>query len=140
MNQRLIFIAALAFLFNFPIFSHGENKPGPHGGLIRMPGDFHVEILDLGNSKFRIYLLDINFQNPSLKSSSVNAKIRTSEGYKNLSCETLDNSFICEGDPKVKKTKGELILISIRENSKGSEIKLELPLKKDNGGNHEHKH
>ncbi|TGK40259.1 hypothetical protein [Leptospira andrefontaineae] len=140
MNRKMIFIAALVFLFDLPILSHGENKPGPHGGLIRMPGDFHVEILDLGNSKFRIYLLDINFANPSLKSSSVVAKLRTSEGYKNLSCETGKNSFICTGDPTLEKAKQELILSPIRENSKGSEIKLELPLKKDNGDNHEHKH
>ncbi|EMK00368.1 MULTISPECIES: hypothetical protein [unclassified Leptospira] len=140
MNQKMIFIAILVFLFNFPILSHGENKPGPHGGLIRMPGNFHVEILDLGNSKYQIYLLDINFENPSLKSSSLVAKLRTSEGYKNLSCEAAKNSFICTGDPKSKKTKKELILFANRENSKGSEIKLELPLKKDNGDNHEHKY
>src|SRR5689334_5315876 len=51
--------------------AHGSNKPGPHGGFVRMPGSFHTEVLDRGNGTFEVYLLDVRIQNAVVENSAV---------------------------------------------------------------------
>ena len=56
--KLMILISSL--IFNSYLYGHGGNKPGPHGGKIKMPGMFHTELLLNSAHHFEIYLLDMN--------------------------------------------------------------------------------
>ena len=53
--------------------AHGEDRPGPHGGIIRMPGAFHTELRPKSNREFELFLLDMKWGEPSVAQSSVEA-------------------------------------------------------------------
>lgn len=124
-------------------WAHGENKPGPHGGHVQMPGAFHTEIVPDKEQGFQVYLLDINFQNPTIKNSKVEAFVQNKDGKTNFSCNTMaENHFHCVPNQKYP-TQGKLIIKAMRENASGNEAVYPLPLapfkdseKKDSGHHH----
>jgi hypothetical protein len=122
-------ISALALLASVTASAHGQDKPGPHGGAIQMPGAFHTEVVDQRNGSFTIYLLDINFQNPSVKDASIKAYTLSANGDKqNLLCETKVDSFVCKG---IKPKAGSRLLITaVREKASGNEVSYPLPIAK----------
>lgn len=104
-------------------FAHGEDKYGPHKGFIRMPGAFHTEVVPVGKNKIRVYLLDIDWKNPSVLRSSVEVNLSGQ-------CEIKKNYYECSFPSGVNlQKKGQLIVIAQREGQKGSEAIYELPLK-----------
>lgn len=120
----LFMITALSSLAH----GHGEDKPGPHGGFIRMPGAFHVEIVPTGKAQAKVYLLDINWQNPSMK----NAEVELVLGQKGRAkCSAQNGSFFLCSFPSgsdLSKT-GELKVKAKREGQVGNEVTYELPFK-----------
>lgn len=109
--------------------AHGEDKPDPNGGFIRMPGTFHTEVLPLGPNKLKVYLLDINWKNPSVSKSSLSVNLKSKKTFQ-AKCEVQENYYLCEfpmGGDLTKK--GELSIEAQRENQKGNKISYELPLK-----------
>ena len=110
-------------------FAHGENKPGPHGGFVRMPGAFHTEISVDGKNKLKVYLLDLEWKNPSVNKSSVQI---THNNKTKANCLARDKYFECNFSKNIDLTKtGELRLNAVREEQKGNEVTYELPLKLD---------
>lgn len=106
------------------VFAHGEDKPGPHGGVIRMPGAYHTEVVVLGKNRLRIYLLDINWKNPSVKNSSVGVTF----GGEKAQCEKKKDSFVCEfGSGVDLTTKGKLVVESMREKQRGNVVEYGTP-------------
>ena len=124
------------FFFLFMILSavlawgHGEDKPGPNNGFIRMPGAFHTEIVPLGSNQFKVFLLDIQWKNPSVKESSLDFAYQGKRKIK-AACEKKDNFyFLCTFPKGVDlNKKGKLFLVGQRESQKGMEVSYELPLK-----------
>lgn len=111
------------------VYAHGEDKLGPNGGFIRMPGAFHTEVLPLGANKLKVYLLDINWENPSVLNSSLTVSLR-SKKTSQAKCEVQENYYLCEFPMGVDLTKkGELSVEAQRENQKGNMVSYELPLK-----------
>ena len=111
------------------VYAHGEDKLGPNGGFIRMPGAFHTEVILLGPNKLKVFLLDINWQNPSVANSSLVVSLRKNKSYK-AKCEIKENYYICDFPKGVDITlKGELLVEAKRENQKGNQASYELPLK-----------
>jgi hypothetical protein len=109
-------------------FAHGEDKPGPNGGFIRMPGAFHTELVPTGPSGLKIYLLDINWKNPTVKGSTLKAthKPTNSSG----TCKVESNFYVCQFSKGVDLTKkGELSVEAKREGQTGATVSYELPLK-----------
>ncbi len=109
--------------------AHGEDKPGPNGGFIRMPGAFHTEVIPTGANSIKVYLLDIEWKNPSVKGSSV---LVTHKGPKTTKkeCSFESNYYVCQFPKNVDlKKKGELLVEARRENQKGNVVSYELPLK-----------
>lgn len=128
-KQNLLKLAVLFGLVSAQsIFAHGEHKPGPHGGEIRMPGAFNTEVSSYKDLGFKIYLLDINFENPISKDSSVLGKVLSNGKEIALSCSSHPDHFYCEFPKGVSVSKGELILIPTRAGSKGAQTKYVLPL------------
>ena len=62
--MKLILVFSSLLLINSHLFAHGGNKPGPHGGKIKMPGMFHTELILNAPNDFKVYLLDMKFKNP----------------------------------------------------------------------------
>lgn len=106
-------------------FSHGENKPGPHGGHIRMPGAFHTELL-LDQQIVKVYLLDMSFKNPMTTNSTVGLKILSGESSQDISCEKKSNFFECRL-PVTDKIK-EIRVKAARAGSAGKEAIYPFPL------------
>lgn len=125
MNKKIIFIFALLEILSLQIFAHGEDKPGPHGGYIRMPGAFHTEVLKIKEG-YRIYLLDMNWENPSVADSSVKATVKIGKKKTDLNCVKEKDSYLCK--TKLKE-KGELEVTAKREGQMGNEAVYKLPLK-----------
>lgn len=107
-------------------FAHGEDKHGPNGGYLKMPGGFHTEVVPEKNGKLKVYLLDINFKNPTVKNSKVVMAI-TNGAKKDISCTNKRDHFLCE-TTKADLTKGNITIIAERNTVKGAEAIYELPL------------
>lgn len=108
--------------------AHGEDKPGPNGGFIRMPGAFHTEVIQASPQSLKIYLLDINWENPTVKSSSL--KVTHKEAKITAVCKAESNYHVCQFPRSVDLTKkGELTVQAEREKQKGMAVTYELPLK-----------
>lgn len=93
-----------------------------------MPGAFHTEFVPTGKSEFKVYLLDINWKNPSTKDSSL--EVRSAGGEK-AKCEPKESLYYeCRFPSKVDLAKkGELTVTAKRELQQGNEVKYPLPLK-----------
>lgn len=129
-------------LFSLQVFAHGEDAPGPHGGHVRMPGAFHTElILDEKTGELHVYLIDIEFKNPTVKDSSVKAEAQNGKSVVNFTCSVMaGNHFSCLPEKKYP-LKGKLVLNATRENAVGNEAVYKLPLMKfKNNKNSEHHH
>lgn len=123
-TPALIFSILTALSLN--VFAHGEDKPGPHGGYIRMPGAFHTEVVKEKNG-YRIYLLDINWKNPSVLDSDVKASIQVGKNKTDLSCTKESDSYLCLSS---LPQKGVLNINSKREGQVGGiPSSYNLPLK-----------
>lgn len=105
--------------------AHGEEQAGPHGGYIRMPGAFHTEVVKEKNG-YRVYLLDINWKNPSVLDSSVIASIRVGNKKTKLTCSKQTDSYFCQSS--LAQT-GELDIKAKREGQVGAVSAYKLPLK-----------
>ena len=129
-------------------FAHGEDKPGPHKGYIRMPGAYHTEVVELGPRRLRVYLLDIKWANPSVKNSSLEliyepAHEPRQSSWVQAKCTIEKNSYLCEFPETVDLThKGRLRVKSQRQEQKGNEVQyslpfsLEAPAPAKHGGHH----
>jgi hypothetical protein len=127
LKQSLLTIAlALTPLLTF---AHGEDQPGPNGGHIRMPGPFHTELEIDAVQGAHIFLLDLNFKNPTIQDSSVIAVFESKGKKVNYKCGIMGgNHFHCV--PQGKTTgKGQLKIKAIREKAVGNEVIYDLPLK-----------
>lgn len=109
-------------------FGHGEEKPGPHGGHIRMPGAFHTELVPSGESTFKLYLLDMNWKNSTVQNSKLNIKIAQGGQLGDASCKQQADHFFCSVPKGFSLKKGRLIVNSSRDNSPGAEVIYNLPL------------
>lgn len=122
--ESLWIVFVLAFLT--PAWAHGEDKPGPHGGFIAMPGAFHVELVPVDARRLKVYLLDIHWKNPSV----VNSAVELTNGVTAASCGVKADHYLCEFGSKVDlNKKGELRVTAVRENQKGNVVQYSLPLK-----------
>lgn len=143
MNYKNFFLAALAFA---PLFAgaHGDDKPGPHGGNVAMPGAFHTELILDKDQSAHIYLTDMSFKNPTTKDSSVKVFVRNNKTEVPFTCSIMDDHYHCIPTKKYP-LKGELVILAVREKAVGNEAVYKLPLKfakpegkKDSAAEHAH--
>ncbi|MDC0255841.1 hypothetical protein OAK75_13145 [Bacteriovoracales bacterium] len=96
--MKLMIVLATLFM-TVHLFAHGGNKPGPHGGKIKMPGMFHTELLIKNHHIFRVYLLDMKFENPVIEKSKVQYSFNGSD---KVICEPTKSYFLCETKRVIK--------------------------------------
>lgn len=129
MKYLVISIIALSILNAQIVHAHGEDKMGPNRGFVRMPGPYHTELVPIAKNKLKVYLLDIEWKNPSVLRSKLeiiyNEKI-------NATCEVKTNFYECVFPKAVNlKKQGHLKVIAEREGQSGAEVTYSLPLKLD---------
>lgn len=109
--------------------AHGTEEPGPHGGEIRMPGAFHVEAVDKGEA-LRLYLLDMQFEQPRVSDSSVQVVLRQGGSTSELDCTTADGAkaFTCALPEGANLQHGTLEVDATRLGKPASTASYELPL------------
>jgi len=127
------FLRLLVFAFSgviaSPLFGHGENKPGPNKGYIRMPGAFHTEVVPNGDDSFTVFLLDVHFKNPTTERSSVVASINIGTVVTPVVCAPKDSVFECTLPKNTKLTEGTLEIVATRQGSvAGGPARYLLPL------------
>lgn len=139
---QLISALCSIFLCAQLVWAHGEDKPGPHGGFIRMPGAFHTEVVPSGPNQLKVYLLDMNWKNPSIKDSKLQVHLKDKDKVDILAqCEPKGDHHLCTFPKQVDlKKNGELWIEAEREKQKGSAISYALPLQlqSKNGGHDSH--
>lgn len=125
-------------------WAHGEDKPGPSGGHIRMPGGFHTELTLDEQQGAHIFLLDINFAHPTVKDSKIEMKWVSGKSEIPFRCDVMGGDhFHCVPTQKYPAKKGELRVLATREKSRGQEAIYKLPLppfKTDKKSDHETHH
>lgn len=130
---RVAFCLAVFSVFTllpFQVFAHGENKPGPNGGFIQMPGAFHTElILDEDDGSFHLFLLDMNFKNPTAQNSSVQASLDQKKKPRvNFKCEVMGgNHYHCKPDKKYAFNSGQITL-NVKRKGASAVAVYNLPL------------
>lgn len=135
-NSKWLIALLMGYLVIFISYvarAHGEATPGPHGGVIRMPGAFHTEVVP-GKDKLDVYLLDMDWRNPVTKDSSVVAIIKVNSKSHGLDCKTNDKKFVCLLPQGTKLDKGELSIKASRSGTPGIEMKYKLPLNMTGSG------
>jgi hypothetical protein len=112
-------------------FAHGTNELGPNQGLINMPGNYHTELVALKNGTFKVYLIDINFKNPTTLNSSVSLKLISNKKTIDFKCSPEpQNYFLCaSSDIKKIPNTGKVEIKSMRDKSQGGVATYELPAK-----------
>jgi len=123
-KSAVLFFSAL-FALSINAYAHGEDKPGPHGGYVRMPGAFHTEVVK-EKEGYRVYLLDINWKNPSVLDSTVSAFIQVDKNKTDLTCTKEADSYVCKSS---LPQKGDLNILAKREGQTGRTAVYKLPLK-----------
>ncbi len=110
-------------------YAHNENIPGPHGGRTQMPANFHTEVVSDKDGSFHIYLLDMEFQNPTVKNSTIKAYIVNDGKRKtSLKCNIMGDHFHCKSPRPISS--GNLIVTANRNGTQATvDAKYELPLK-----------
>ena len=121
--MKNILIATLLALSTNAL-AHGDDKPGPNGGEVLMPGAFHTEMIrDNDNQDVMVFLLDMEFKNPTLKDSSVTAFYSKGKNKVTYTCSPMHNHFHCVANKKFKFEKdGEIHVTATREKAKGNEV------------------
>ena len=122
-------ITVLSLFISSVALAHGEDKYGPHGGFVRMPSNYHTEVVLENKNTLKIYLLDINWKNPSVLNSSVQLLHKAKKNTP-AQCEIKQDHYLCSFRSSLNLTKkGLLVLNSQREGQKGIEVSYPLPLK-----------
>lgn len=120
------FILTALLISSFNVFGHGENKPGPHGGSIQMPGAFHTELL-LKPGMATVYLLDIAFSNPTTENSKVALTVIHNAKSVIVECTANKTFFECPFPQKLTPLTG-IKINAVRKGLKGKEAFYPLPL------------
>lgn len=118
-------ISLLPFFFSLLASAHGGDQPGPNGGKVEMPGAFHTEVVPAQDG-FKVYLLDMNFENASVKDSSVSAQVEIGKKKMDLPCSQQKDHFFCKFEKSLNS--GKLVLKATREKATGNEAIYQLPI------------
>lgn len=127
--MRLNSIFVFLFILASTQFSwaHGEDKLGPHGGYVRMPGAFHIEVSIQQKTLF-VYLLDMAWKNPTIQASSIQVQLKDRGEVKTLSCVANVDHFTCPWPSNKDTKRGQLVVSGHRGTYPPGTATYQLPL------------
>lgn len=110
-------------------FAHGDDRPGPHGGHVRMPGAYHTELVPFADKTgVKVYLLDISFADPVTEQSWVRLIYETEDATSVTECAVKDDYFECRLPTGAKLDTGKFVISSSRRGSRSTAAVYSLPL------------
>lgn len=119
----------LPVLFSSLVHAHGDNELGPNKGIIRMPGAFHTELVPVNETQFKIYLLDIDIKNPSMKDSALDVTFE-GKSISKVKCAVDVNFYLCQLPANQgQDQKGTLVVNAQREKMVGNKTTYPWPIK-----------
>ncbi len=156
----LLLLPLIPMTFASHASAHGEDKLGPNGGYIQMPGAFHTEVVASDPTRLKVYLLDINWKNPIVKDSSVQARFlgptemadlgKSVKPAPMLNCAAFSDHFVCEVPKSINLlSPGTLLIQARRAKQTGIMATYSLPLslkvadpvkKSEKKDDHQHHH
>ena len=124
--------AAFVTIFMFSSFSlqanaHGMNKAGPHGGFIRMPGMYHIELVPSG-LELKVYFLDMNFKPMPINDASLEL-ILVGKKPQKAQCLKEIHFFRCDTNEQSYKKYKEVSVESSINGSEDVKSVYKVPLK-----------
>ena len=124
----LSFLLSMQFI-PWVVWGHGEDKLGPHGGHIQMPGAFHTELVMKSKKELSVFLLDMDWANPTIESSSVRCVFKSGKRESPLICEIEQDHFRCVAPKGISVVPpGKIEIIANRKGISGSPAEYKLPL------------
>jgi len=130
MSTSLLVLATIILTFSLQAGAHGTDKLGPHGGYIQMPGAYHTEVVPTAKNELQVYLLDINWKNPTTQNSSVNLVLPPLKNLRVMCLVQEEKYFACKLPKQFKMNQdGKLIVQSKREGQTGNDAVYALPLR-----------
>lgn len=124
------FIWITGFLMVPPAaWPHGEDRLGPNGGYIRMPGAFHTELKSRSGRELVVYLLDLHWKNPEVRDSSVTLELSRRGRIESVSCKVVEKYFLCRLPKSWKELlPGDQVTVTaIRMGEKGASVTYSYP-------------
>lgn len=116
----------LATLLSQSAFAHGMNKAGPNGGYVRMPGNYHVELVSKDKAVI-VYFLDMMFKPIAIDQASVKLSLKGDKSFK-TDCVKEAASFKCDLKNESLKNYKEATLESTRDGKAIATSTYKLPL------------
>jgi hypothetical protein len=93
-----------------------------------MPGAFHTEVIP-GDVSFKIYLLDVQFKNPTVQGSTASATWVDQGKTLTIPCAPEKNYFNCSMPKGASLRKGTLTVAAKRGERVGNSVVYHLPMK-----------
>ncbi|MBY0415243.1 MAG: hypothetical protein K2Q18_13815 [Bdellovibrionales bacterium] len=122
-----LMITAFSIIITVPDIAHGMNKAGPHGGYIRMPGEYHIELVPDGK-ELRVYFLDMKFTPIPLNDATLELTLTAKKPLK-AQCLREMHFFRCDiGEQSFKKFK-EVVIESSLDGKTEATSNYKIPLK-----------
>lgn len=116
----------LTALLSQTAFAHGMNKAGPNGGYVRMPGNYHVELVSKEKA-LTVYFLDMMFKPISIDQASVTLSLNGPKSFK-TTCEKVEAAFKCDLKNESLKNYKEVVLETTRDGKAIAKSTYKLPL------------
>ena len=116
----------LATLLSQTALGHGMNKAGPNGGYVRMPGNYHVELVSKEKAVI-VYFLDMMFKPITIDQASVKLSLKGDKSFK-TDCVKETASFKCDLKNESLKNYQEVTLESTRDGKTIATSTYKLPL------------
>lgn len=109
------------------VSAHGMNKPGPHGGFVRMPGTYHIELVPSG-LELKVYFLDMNFKPLPISDAIVELTLNGKKPFK-AQCLKEMQFFRCDTNEQSYKKFKEISIESSIKGSDETKSVYKVPLK-----------
>lgn len=116
----------LTTMLSLGAFAHGMNKAGPHGGYVRMPGNYHVELVSKGRS-VEVYFLDMMFKPITIDKASTTLSLNGIKGYKTV-CKKEAARFVCDLGSESLTSYQEAVLETSKDGKAMAQSSYKLPL------------
>ena len=116
----------LATVLSQTAFAHGMNKPGPNGGYVRMPGNYHVELVAKEKSII-VYFQDVMFKPIPIEGASIKLSLTGDKSFK-AECVKEATSFKCDLKNESLKNYKEISLESTKDGKRMGTSIYKLPL------------
>jgi len=116
----------LATMLSQTAFAHGMNKAGPNGGYIRMPGNYHVELVSKEKA-IVVYFLDMMFRPIAIDQASVTLSLNGAKSFKTV-CAKEAKSFVCDLKGESLQNYKEAALETTRDGKVVAKSSYQLPL------------